>query len=287
MKKVPLEEATSRAIKNLSVHRLTNKLVKQVTDRIVVEEPLEIRLRFFDQQKWITKSLAVTMRTPGNDIALALGFLFSEGIVANKASVDSITQLESNILLIQLFENCTVNLETTERNFYATSSCGICGKATIDRLEKVSCFFPQQLRPLVKSSMIHGLPHKLTAAQSVFNQTGGIHAAGLFSETGELVLQAEDVGRHNAVDKLLGMSLERSLVPLRNYIVVLSGRIGFELVQKTMMAGVPILAAVGAPSSLAVELAEEAGMTLIGFLRDNRFNVYKGVERIIFQQIED
>ncbi|MEM1120734.1 MAG: formate dehydrogenase accessory sulfurtransferase FdhD [Bacteroidota bacterium] len=272
----------SRAILEKSIIKFSKKGKVKTTDQLVVEEPLEIRLRFFQRKKWQNKSLAVTMRTPDNDVDLALGFLFTEGILANKKSIDKIIAVEDNVLLVRLLKNIQIDLPSLERNFYATSSCGICGKASIDKLEKVSCFFPEKNLPKVRSGTIINLPALLRNQQSLFEETGGIHAAGLFTPDGQLIAQSEDVGRHNAVDKLIGACLQNDLIPLRQHLLMLSGRVGFELVQKAVMAGIPIIAAVGAPSSLAVELAEESGMTLIGFLREERFNVYCGEERIIY-----
>lgn len=270
----------SKAIINKSIHKFSKNTNNSANDTIVVEEPLEIRIRFFRHKKWITKSLAVTMRTPGNDEQLATGFLFTEGILANKDAIESTQMVKDNILIINLMKEVEVDFDSLERNFYATSSCGVCGKASIEKLEKISCFFPQKDLPKISSEVVLNLPNLLRNIQSVFDQTGGIHAAGLFSPKGKLLAQAEDVGRHNAVDKLIGDCLQNGQIPLRNHVLMLSGRVGFELVQKAMMAGIPIIAAVGAPSSLAIELAEETGMTLIGFLRGERFNVYCGVERI-------
>ncbi len=270
----------SKAVSEKRIYKFSKNGQNTAVDTIVVEEPLEIRIRFFQQQKWQVKSLAVTMRTPGDDEYLAIGFLFTEGVLANQNAIDAIKKIEDNILIVNLIKEVVVDFSSLERNFYATSSCGVCGKASIEKLEKISCFFPQKNLPKINHYTVLRLPQLLRNIQSVFDQTGGIHAAGLFAPTGELLTQAEDVGRHNAVDKLIGDCLQNGQIPLRNHILMLSGRVGFELVQKAMMAGIPIIAAVGAPSSLAIELAEETGMTLIGFLRNERFNVYCGVERI-------
>lgn len=275
-------KVASMAVRENKILRIENGQQNYTLDRVVVEEPLELQIRYFDKGKWLKKNLAVTMRTPGNDTSLAMGFLFSEGIIATKTEIDSIQQIDDNVLIINFIKTARVDLASLDRNFYATSSCGICGKAAIERLEKISCFFPQKDLPKVSPTILLKLPTLLQNIQSIFAETGGIHAAGLFSPNGDLIDIAEDVGRHNAVDKLIGNALQNGLIPLRNHILMLSGRISFELVQKAMMAGIPIIAAVGAPSSLAIELAEDQGITLIGFLRGERFNVYSGVGRMQF-----
>jgi len=211
---------------------------------------------------------------------LAIGFLFSEGIVGRFSDIVSLEEKGRNVLNVNLLKTVLVQIETLERNFYATSSCGICGKASIDKLAKTSCFFPQPAMPKISPTTLNKLPLLLRNIQSLFDQTGGIHAAAIFSPTGDLISLAEDIGRHNAVDKLIGNCLQEGQIPLRKEVLLLSGRISYELVQKAMMVGIPIIAAVGAPSSLAIELAEEAGITLIGFLKADRFNVYCGGERI-------
>lgn len=271
-----MSETDSISIKQQSIWKVTEGQSIATKDLVVVEAPLEIRIRYFSKGKWAKKSLAITMRTPGNDESLAIGFLFSEGIIGRFSDITSIGKIEDNILIISLLDSVVVELETLERNFYTTSSCGICGKASIDKIAKTSCFFPQPAVPKVSVTTLTHLPFSLRESQSLFDQTGGIHAAAIFSSSGQLIKFAEDVGRHNAVDKLLGECLKKGHIPLRKEILMLSGRISFELVQKAMMAGIPIIAAVGAPSSLAIELAEEVGITLIGFLKSARFNVYCG-----------
>ncbi len=274
-------EVSISAVSEKTIFKIENGIQQTVIDSVVIEEPLEIQIRYFLNGKWLKKNLVLTMRTPGNDSALALGFLFTEGIIATRTDIDTIEQVEVNILIVNFLQVVKLNLSSLDRNFYATSSCGVCGKASIEKLEKITCFYPQKNLPKLDITTLLTLPKILRNTQSVFEETGGIHAAGLFLPTGELIDYAEDVGRHNAVDKLIGHCLQKKLMPLRNHILMLSGRISFELVQKAMMAGIPIIAAVGAPSSLAIELAEENGMTLIGFLRGERFNVYSGVGRIV------
>ncbi len=275
-----MNKENSIAIKKQAIFKVEAGYQLPYEDLVVVEAPLEIQIRYFVKQKWQKKSLAVTMRTPGSDRDLAIGFLFSEGIIGRFSDIASVEKIEDNVLVINLLDTVLVEMDTLERNFYATSSCGICGKASIDKLTKTTCFFPRPAMPKISAITLTKLPLLLRSIQSLFDQTGGIHAAAIFSPTGQLITLAEDVGRHNAVDKLLGNCLQNGKIPLRKEVLLLSGRISFELVQKAMMIGIPIIAAVGAPSSLAIELAEEAGITLIGFLRGERFNVYCGVERL-------
>jgi FdhD protein len=240
-------------------------------DLLAVEEPLQISVGETD--------LALTMRTPGNDAELAAGFLFTEGLIRETGDIIHI-QCDRNRALVTLDKKLKINLNGSTRNFYMTSSCGVCGKTSIEALENAGCMFLPQKSPVVAESLIRSLPIRLRESQAVFDRTGGLHAAGLFSARGDLVLSREDVGRHNAVDKLIGRALLDGRVPLNNYFLMVSGRTSFELVQKAVMAGIPILAAVGAPSSLAVKTAMRFGMTLIGFLRDDRFNVYSDFGRI-------
>ena len=247
-------------------------------DDLAREEPLEIRVN--------GQSIAVTMRTPGHDEELAAGFLWTERLIADPSALLSVghcpgksEEERENIVLAYVEAVGDVLPEGWQRNFPASSSCGICGKASIEAVRQVAEPIHSDIR--VPSHVLRALPATLRAAQDTFERTGGLHAAGLFSPTGEQVLLREDVGRHNAVDKMVGAALFRKLLPLTEQIVLVSGRAGFEIVQKCLMAGVPIVAAVGAPSSLAVELAAESGMTLIGFLREGSMNVYTGVERIL------
>lgn len=263
--------------------------VEQQGDLLAVEEPLEIRLAFGPGGQRQQRSLAVTMRTPGQDKELTLGFLFTEGLIGKADDVTDMRHLDQaqapeardNILLIELASAVAVDFERLSRHFYTSSSCGVCGKSAIELVEGISCYYPSRGLPVVAREAILGLPGQLLGQQALFECTGGIHAAASFTAQGQLMALHEDVGRHNALDKLLGAALAAGQIPLREQIVMLSGRLSFELVQKAAMAGVPILVAVGAPSSLAVELAQEHGMTLIGFLRGERFNVYCGEERIL------
>ena len=240
-------------------------------DLLAVEEPLQISVGDSD--------LAVTMRTPGNDAELAAGFLLTEGFVRESGDIVDI-QCDRNRALVTLDEKIKVDLSGATRNFYMTSSCGVCGKTSIEAIENAGCAFLPRKFPVVEESLIRSLPARLRESQAVFDRTGGLHAAGLFSARGDLILSREDVGRHNAVDKLIGRALLDKRLPLHDYFLMVSGRTSFELVQKTVMAGIPLLAAVGAPSSLAVKTAKRFGLTLIGFLRDDRFNVYSDFGRV-------
>ncbi len=256
-------------------------------DTIVVEEPLEIRVG--------GTALAVTMRTPGRDMDLAAGFLLTEGVItkaddlrtmrfcggAQEIDLDEGTRANSyNVLDVDLAPHVPPPLPSVERAFYTTSSCGICGKASIDAI-RTRTAYPVEGDPVVLSpDVLAGLPDRLRAAQQVFDRTGGLHAAGLFDAAGTLQVLREDVGRHNAVDKVIGWAVRENRIPLSGSILLVSGRASFELTQKALMAGIPALAAVSAPSSLAVELADETGMTLVGFLRGDTMNVYAGSQRI-------
>jgi FdhD protein len=234
-------------------------------DAVAVEEPLEIRVG--------ERPLAVTMRTPGDDFDLAAGFLFTEGVLRSAHDIDSLRHWGSpNVVRVGLREGVAIDWQRFQRHFYTSSSCGVCGKASID-LVRVHA---SRVTPLhVAAEVAAELPSRLRERQTAFAATGGIHGAGIFTAAGELVAAREDVGRHNAVDKAIG-SLWRDGARLDDKVLVVSGRAGFEIVQKAAVAGIPALIAVGAPSSLAVELARELGLTLLGFVRDGRFNVYAG-----------
>jgi FdhD protein len=249
-------------------------------DLLAVEEPLEIRLG--------ETSVSVTMRTPGHDFDLALGFLFTEGIVDDPDQIVSIRHAETegnqrqagNTVIVELAPGIEIDSVRLQRNFYATSSCGICGKASLAAIEVAPRRPLRKPVPVFSAELIHGLPEALRRSQAVFDRTGGLHAAALFSRDGELLGLREDVGRHNALDKLIGFGLRGIAAPLDESLVLMSSRAGFEIIQKAVMAGIPVLAAVGAPSSLAVEASRRFGITLLGFVRDGRFNIYSGAERI-------
>jgi FdhD protein len=231
--------------------------------------------------------VSVTMRTPGHDEDLAVGFLFTEGIIRARSDVQRVVARGQraadgliNVVRVELAPGVPVNFKRLERNFYMTSSCGVCGKASIDAVAVQGHYDIGAMDFRMSGKALGGLPEALKARQAVFEQTGGLHASGLFDATGAVVALREDVGRHNALDKLVGQALMRGEVPLTNRGVIVSGRASFELMQKSKMAGVPLVAAVGAPSSLAVELAREFGITLVGFLKSDRFNVYTRPDRI-------
>ena len=266
---------------SVSAQTITPDSTHEHRDNLVKEEPLEIRIGHGASNKRRQLSIAVTMRTPGDDEELATGFLFTEGIIQDSTQILTAKWLAENTLAMELLPAITIDEARLTRHLFTSSSCGVCGKASLDAVQTVSCFYPAKGRPIVSPEIIYHLPDTLRAAQATFEATGGLHAAGLFDNTGKLVLLREDVGRHNAVDKVIGAAMRSAYsLPFRDFIILVSGRAGFELVQKATMAGIPVLAAVGAPSSLAFELAEDSGMTLIGFLRENRFNVYTGSERI-------
>ncbi|MEK6477678.1 formate dehydrogenase accessory sulfurtransferase FdhD [Catalinimonas sp. 4WD22] len=263
----------------------------QQDDLLAVEEPMEIRLGYGPLRVRKQSSISVTMRTPGHDFELALGFLFSEGIIQNYEEVISIRycrgenqqEAEENIVRIELSPDTQVDLQKLQRNFYTTSSCGVCGKASIEALDTL-CTPLAKDDFSVEEKVIHQAPAKLRKAQLVFNYTGGLHAAGLFNKDGELLLWREDVGRHNALDKLLGASLAANKIPLKGSFLLLSGRVSFELVQKALMGGISMIAAVGAPSSLAVQLAQQYGITLMGFVRNQQFNIYSNSHRLSIKE---
>ena len=271
-------------VSRTTVRKVDAATVVDASDLLAVEEPMEIRLEYGPATKRLQKNISVTMRTPGNDEELAAGFLFTEAIISSAIDIVSITRPKADnegIVLVSLADNITLNTRNLERNFYTTSSCGVCGKASIEAV-RTACNIPDSFDNLrVPASLIYQLPALLRKQQEVFENTGGLHACALFDISGKLLLSREDVGRHNALDKLIGAALADGMIPLTEHILLLSGRASFELVQKAIMAGIKIVAAVGAPSSLAVEMAEEWGMTLIGFLRGERFNIYSGAERIV------
>jgi FdhD protein len=283
-----------KAITHLPIVRVDCNEELETNDTLAVEEPLEIRLEYGAVNNRKVQNISVTMRTPGNDAELASGFLFTEGIIKQKTDIKAInehpvndTEAEGNIIQISLAENIRPNLTGTERNFYTSSSCGVCGKTSIGAISTLSPFDNDISTDKISAGLLYQLPLVLQQHQGVFAQTGGIHASALFDLSGEMLLLREDVGRHNALDKLIGAALDRDMLPLNRQILLLSGRISFELVQKAAMAGINIIAAVGAPSSLAVKLAQQFKITLVGFLRNERFNIYTQSERITLETYED
>jgi FdhD protein len=259
-----------------------NGKMRSRLDQLTTEEPLEIRL------VPLQKTVAVTMRTPGADFELAAGFLYSEGVISHREDIRRISycvnelidgEQHYNIVNVELRHGLIPDLQPLERHFYTSSACGVCGKASLEALRLRGCpVIPSG--PTITPEIIYSLPEKLRAAQGIFTATGGLHAAAIFDAQGQLLNLCEDVGRHNALDKLIGTALLSDELPLNNCIILVSGRSSFEILQKSATAGVPIICSVSAPSSLAVSVAKEFGITLIGFLRGERFNIYTGLQRI-------
>jgi FdhD protein len=269
------------------VRRLRAGKWTQDQDVLAAEEPLETRLIWKDGRKTVTRSIAITMRTPGHDFELAAGFLYGEGIIAAREDVADVSYCTDpdeeqafNIVTVTLRPGLVFDTARLERNFYTTSSCGVCGKAALDALEVQGCSVLAG-GLTVNAATICGLPAKLREAQAVFERTGGLHAAGLFDREGHLLSLQEDVGRHNAVDKLIGERFLEDSLPLTDAILMLSGRASFELLQKALVARIPVVAAVGAPSSLAVQLAESFNITLCGFVKADGLNVYAAPQRVL------
>jgi FdhD protein len=276
-----IDAPSEQAVEGVQVCRVSDSAAVMQPDVLAVEEPLEIRLGYDAGGRRAHSAVSVTMRTPGNDVELAVGFLFTEGIVARPDQVaDSHGCDRANVVRVDLRPGTPVDLARLERHFYTSSSCGVCGKASLEAVRVATAHRAVEGRPVVEARVIRRLPEVLRAAQTVFNRTGGLHASALFDARGELLSLREDVGRHNALDKLIGAEFLAGRTPLVDNVLLVSGRASFELVQKAAVAGIPILAAVGAPSSLAVRLAQEHGLTLIGFVRDKHFNIYTGAERI-------
>lgn len=282
------------SVRHLEIRRLGAAAVQgaespAIDDVVATEEPLEIRLGYTGPDgRRAERSISITMRTPGNDEELAAGFLFSEGIVRQPDDISLIRPCGPpaanglvNVIRVELAHGVAVELERLERHFYTSSSCGVCGKASLEAVAVQGHFHIEALPFRIEAGVLQRLPAALVAEQSVFEQTGGLHASGLFDAQGNILCVREDVGRHNAFDKLVGRQLVTHAVPLSDCGIIVSGRASFELMQKAMMVGCPLVAAVGAPSSLAVELAEEFGMTLVGFLKRDRFNVYTRPDRIV------
>lgn len=270
------------AVAPTRVWRVERSATTVQPDELAVEEPLEIRLAFDQDGRRVRRGISVTMRTPGHDRELAVGFLFTEGILDSPDQVADVRDWgPGNVVRVELAPGVAVDLARLERHFFAASSCGVCGKASLEAVRVRPRFEPIPGRPTIEAGTIRSLPATLRAAQGAFDRTGGLHASALFDPSGRLLDLREDVGRHNALDKLIGAAFLDGRTPLCEGILLLSGRISFELVQKAAVAGIPLVAAVGAPSSLAVELARELGMTLIGFVRSDRFNIYSGPERVV------
>ena len=260
---------------------------EEITDEVTIEEPLEFSIAFGAHFSREIKNLAVTMRTPGNDFELVLGFLYSEGIIKNKSDVQAITRMDNledssnieNTVLVELDETLSVDPQKI-RNFYINSSCGICGSQVVDDIGSLQQYYSSKSDFLVAESVLRTLPGRLQKQQDAFSQTGGLHASALFDQQGSILSLFEDVGRHNALDKLIGRELQNNNLPLFQSGLILSGRTSFELIHKAALAGIPVVVSIGAPSSLAVDAAWEYEITLAGFLQADRFNIYSFPRRI-------
>ena len=260
-----------------------------VEDLVSIEEPLEISLKFKENDKWITKNLSITMRTPGNDKDLVRGFLFNEQIVENIKDIDSIESYGEKVgqyniqnkILATLNNSKNVNISKIKRDFLTNSSCGVCGKSSLDALEIIKKEKTDSSEPKITKDIIILSPNILKTNQSEFSKTGGIHASGIFSSNGDLINLKEDVGRHNALDKLIGSAMINDQIEAKNQFITCSGRLNFELVQKVLMTNIGIMVGVGAPTSLAIDLANKFDMTLIGFVKKDSFNVYTNNKKVI------
>jgi FdhD protein len=260
---------------------------EEITDQVTIEEPLEFSIAFGPQSSREIKNIAITMRTPGNDFELVLGFLYSEGIIKNKSDFQSITRMDNledssnieNTVLVELEETLSVDPQKI-RNFYINSSCGICGSQVVDDIGSLKQYHSSKSDFLVAESVLRTLPGRLQQQQDAFSQTGGLHASALFDQQGSILSLFEDVGRHNALDKLIGSELQNNNLPLFQSGLILSGRTSFELIHKAALAGIPVVVSIGAPSSLAVDAAWEYEITLAGFLQADRFNIYSFPRRI-------
>lgn len=267
----------------IDVNRFAGKSSRNRRDAVAVEEPLEIRLATPQGDE---HQVAVTMRTPGDDFDLTAGFLFSEGLIQRRSDVldlrycTNVDVQEYNVMTVQLSEGASFNPTDLTRNFYTTSSCGVCGKASLEAIEIQGCTSLIEDGPVIKSQVIQTLPSVLREGQQIFERTGGLHAAGLFNADGDIQIIREDVGRHNALDKVIGSRFLEDGLPLKGSVLAVSGRASFEIMQKALMAGIAVIVAVGAPSSLAVDVASEFGMTLVGFAKEEGFNVYTGTSRV-------
>ncbi len=266
------------SIHNISITKYDHGQFHTKDDVLAVEEPLEISLQYFENGEKKRQSISITMRTPGFDKELALGFLFTEGILTHADQVEKVLTMGENHITVCLKEQASVELEKLKRNFYTTSSCGVCGKSSIDAIRTIASDYsqPQTEPKSLSTKLLTSLKDKINDYQSNFSQTGGIHASALFDFDGKLISIYEDVGRHNALDKLIGHHFIEDPLDFSQHILLLSGRASFELIQKAIMAKIQVVCAIGAPSSLAVELATEFDITLLGFLKNDSFNIYSG-----------
>lgn len=275
-----------QGIRQVRLKRYSKNELAVVSDHAVAEEPLELVVEYGKSGDRNRFTLAITMRTPGNDEFLMRGFLLTEGIVDRPDEIQSCNKNMNGptghqSIIAVLSPDVVFSPERQQRHFYTTSSCGVCGKTSIDMVRQVTSFRPVPDQPSISAKSLYAMSRVMLSEQSLFQKTGGIHAAGLFDSKAQIIAVQEDVGRHNAVDKLIGTAMTKMKLPLNNHILMVSGRAGFELVQKAAVSGIAFFAAVGAPSSLAIELAEESDMTLVGFLKDEGFNIYTHAHRIL------
>ena len=271
------------------ITKFTKGRLENIEDLISIEEPLEISLRFKDKEKWITKSLSITMRTPGHDEDLVRGFLFNEQIIQNIKDIENIESFGDKVgqyniqnkILVTLNNSQNVNISKIKRDFLTNSSCGVCGKSSLDALEIIKKDKTPKSNPKLRKEIIINSPSILRKNQSEFAKTGGIHASGLFSSNGSLISLREDVGRHNALDKMIGDSLLNNYLKPNDQFITCSGRLNFELVQKVLMTNIGLMIGVGAPTSLAIDLANRFDMTLVGFVKEDSFNIYTNNQKVI------
>ena len=275
-----------------NVSKFKNSKLEEVKDSVSIEEPLEMRLKYKKDDKWEIQNISITMRTPGNDEDLIRGFLYNEKIIENMNEIDSIEIQGDNAgdynlqNIIEATINKIDNLEIgkLKRNFITNSSCGVCGKTSLDSLEVIKTEKLELSYPQIKEEVILKSPELLMNEQSEFTKTGGIHASALIDENGKIIATREDVGRHNALDKLIGYTITNKLLNSKQQFIACSGRLNFELVQKGLMANIGIMAGVGAPTSLAIDLAKRFDMTLLGFVKENSFNIYANKDRVILKE---
>jgi len=277
-----VQKINKTSITQKKIYKTNKEQILEQNDYLAIEEPLEMAVEFGEPNNRQQQNIAITMRTPGEDELLCTGFLLTEGIIKRYENIQTVlVDEENNKIEVSLASNSQFDVDKLSRHLFTSSSCGVCGKTSIENLKTTIPYQLENDHPILQQNVFYQLPEILRRNQQLFDQTGGIHATGLFTEQGKFLNLFEDVGRHNALDKLLGWALKEGLLPLNNHIILVSGRASFELIQKALMAGGAVLAAVGAPSSLAVELAANYGMTLIGFLKPHQFNIYSGFERIM------
>ena len=273
---------------NYDIHRAENSTLKSSSDYIAIEEPLEISIRYYKSSEWLLEPLMVTMRTPGNDEDLLTGLLFSEGVIRDTSEIEKISVKGNNegnydidnSLVVTLKKGSQLDLKNLQRHFMVNSSCGVCGKGSLNAIEIAYEPNIERVKPMVSVDLITKLPEILRAKQQQFADTGGVHASALFSADGELIHMAEDVGRHNALDKLIGYARRNSILRPFEQFVMCSGRLSFDIMQKALMAGIGMVIGIGAPTSLSLDLARKFDITLIGFVKKNKYNIYNGEWRI-------